>query len=59
MCRCRASTAGVTCRTPAGWKICDITAEGVNLVLSYRSEFDQAVREAGIDGLMRRIAEKR
>jgi len=49
----------VTCRTPAGWKICDITAEGVNLVLSYRSEFDQAVREAGIDGLMRRIAEKR
>ncbi len=45
-------------KTPSGWKIYDITAEGVSLVLTYRSEFDQAVREAGIDGLIQRIAAK-
>jgi len=45
-------------RTAAGWKIYDIVAEGVSLVLTYRVEFDQAVRQSGIDGLIQRIAEK-
>jgi len=45
-------------KTPAGWKIYDIVAEGVSLVLTYRTEFDQVVRTSGIDGLIQRIAEK-
>ena len=45
-------------KTPAGWKIYDIVAEGVSLVLTYRTEFDQVVRNSGIDGLIQRIAEK-
>jgi len=40
------------------WKIYDIVVEGVSLVLTYRSEFDAVVKQNGIDGLIRRIAEK-
>jgi phospholipid transport system substrate-binding protein len=45
-------------KTPEGWKIYDITVEGVSLVLTYRSEFEQITRASGIDGLIRRLAEK-
>ena len=44
--------------TASGWKIYDIVAEGVSLVLTYRSEFDAIVRQDGIEGLIRRLAEK-
>lgn len=45
-------------KTPDGWKIYDITVEGVSLVLTYRSEFEQITRTSGIDGLIKRLAEK-
>jgi phospholipid transport system substrate-binding protein len=45
-------------RKPQGWKIYDIVAEGVSLVLTYRSEFDAVVRRDGIEGLVRQLAEK-
>jgi phospholipid transport system substrate-binding protein len=45
-------------RTPAGWKIYDIVVEGVSLVLTYRSEFEQVTRASGVDGLLARMAEK-
>jgi phospholipid transport system substrate-binding protein len=45
-------------KTPEGWKIYDITVEGVSLVLTYRSEFEQVSRVSGIDGLIKRLAEK-
>lgn len=45
-------------KTPEGWKIYDITVEGVSLVLTYRSEFEQVTRASGIDGLIKRLAEK-
>jgi len=45
-------------KTPAGWKIYDIVVEGVSLVLTYRAEFDQVVRTSGIDGLLKRMAER-
>jgi len=45
-------------KTPEGWKIYDITVEGVSLVLTFRSEFDQIVRTSGIDGLIKRMQEK-
>ena len=40
------------------WMIYDIIVEGVSLVLTYRSEFDVAMKQEGIDGLIRRIAQK-
>jgi phospholipid transport system substrate-binding protein len=45
-------------KTPQGWKIYDINVEGVSLVLTYRSEFDAVVKQSGIDGLIKRLAEK-
>lgn len=45
-------------KTEAGWKIYDIVVEGVSLVLTYRSEFDAIVKQEGIDGLIRRLAQK-
>src|SRR3954463_12412737 len=41
-------------KTDKGWKIYDISVEGVSLVLTYRSEFDQVVKQTGIDGLIKR-----
>lgn len=45
-------------KTDETWKIYDITVEGVSLVLTYRSEFAAIVRDSGIDGLVKRLAEK-
>jgi len=45
-------------KTDAGWKIYDIVVEGVSLVLTYRSEFDVVVKQDGIDGLLKRLAQK-
>jgi len=45
-------------QTPTGWKIYDINVEGISLVLTYRSEFEQITRASGIDGLIKRLAEK-
>lgn len=40
------------------WKVYDITVEGVSLVLTYRSEFDAIVKQQGIDGLIKALAQK-
>ena len=45
-------------KTDQGWKIYDIVVEGVSLVLTYRSEFDGVVKQEGVDGLIKRLAQK-
>jgi phospholipid transport system substrate-binding protein len=45
-------------KTDQGWKIYDIVVEGISLVLTYRSEFDAVVKQDGIDGLIKRLAQK-
>ena len=45
-------------KTAEGWKIYDISVEGVSLVLTYRAEFDQITRDSGINGLIKRLSEK-
>ncbi len=45
-------------KTDSGWKIYDIVVEGVSLVITYRSEFDAVVKQSGIEGLIKRLAEK-
>jgi phospholipid transport system substrate-binding protein len=45
-------------KTPEGWKIYDITVEGVSLVLTYRAEFESITRASGVDGLIKRLQQK-
>jgi phospholipid transport system substrate-binding protein len=45
-------------KTDQGWKIYDINVEGVSLVLTYRTEFDNVVKQEGIDGLIKRLSQK-
>src|ERR1051325_2516176 len=45
-------------KTAQGWKVYGIVAEGVSLVLTYRSEFDAIVKQEGVDGLLKRMATK-
>ena len=41
-----------------GWKVFDIYIEGVSMVMSYRSTFGSQIKESGIDGLIKALAEK-
>ncbi|HTP63421.1 MAG TPA: ABC transporter substrate-binding protein [Burkholderiales bacterium] len=45
-------------KLPDGWKIYDISVDGVSLVLTYKSEFDQITKTSGVDGLIKRLMEK-
>jgi phospholipid transport system substrate-binding protein len=45
-------------RTAAGWKVYDVMVGGVSLVANYRTEFNNLVRDAGIDGLIKNLAAK-
>ncbi|MGB7933412.1 MAG: ABC transporter substrate-binding protein [Gammaproteobacteria bacterium] len=44
--------------TADGWKVYDVLVEGVSLVTNYRSSFAAIIREQGMDGLIRQLAEK-
>ena len=48
----------VMAKTPAGWKVCDVRIEGVSLVAAYRDSFASKIRESGMDGLIKSLAEK-
>lgn len=45
-------------KTPAGWKAYDIAVDGVSLVTNYRSSFSSEIREKGIDGLIKTLADR-
>lgn len=45
-------------KSPAGWKVYNVQVGGVSLVLNYRTEFANQVRDAGIDGLIRSLETK-
>jgi phospholipid transport system substrate-binding protein len=45
-------------KTPAGWKVYDIAVGGVSLVTTYRDTFANEVRSAGVDGLIKSLADK-
>lgn len=40
-----------------GWKVFDVTIEGVSMVTSYRSTFASQIRQSGIDGLIKTLAD--
>lgn len=45
-------------KTPAGWKVYDLTVEGVSLVTSYRGTFADQIQQIGIDGLIKTLVDK-
>ena len=45
-------------KTAAGWKVYDVMVGGVSLVANYRTEFNNTVRESGIEGLIKTLSAK-
>ena len=45
-------------KTATGWKVYDVMVGGVSLVANYRTEFNNTVREAGIEGLIKNMRAK-
>ena len=45
-------------KRPTGWKVWDVRIGGISLVANYRTEFDNLVREKGIDGLIKALQAK-
>jgi len=45
-------------KRPGGWKVWDVRVAGISLVANYRTEFDNQVREAGIEGLIKTLRTK-
>jgi len=44
-------------KTPNGWKVFDMTVEGVDLVASKRGEFADYIQQSGVDGLIKKLSE--
>ena len=42
----------------AGWKICDVTLNGVSLIISYRAGFAKDIGALGVEGVIAQLAER-
>lgn len=45
-------------RTDKGWKVYDVIVDGVSLVTTYRGSFNDQIQKAGIDGLVKTLADR-
>jgi phospholipid transport system substrate-binding protein len=45
-------------KTSFGWKVYDVTIDGVSLVTNYRASFASTVRQKGIDGLIKTLSDQ-
>lgn len=45
-------------KTGSSWKIIDVTAEGVSLVINARGQFSETIAKDGIDGLIKSLTEE-
>ena len=45
-------------KTAKGWKVYDVKLDSVSVVTAYREGFASKIRDAGVDGLIRSLAEK-
>ncbi len=45
-------------KTNFGWKVYDVSIDGVSLVTNYRASFASTIRQSGIDGLIKTLEEK-
>jgi phospholipid transport system substrate-binding protein len=44
-------------KLPDGWKVYDLTVEGVSLVTSYRGTFADQIQQSGVDGLIKTLTD--
>ncbi len=42
-------------RTPEGWRVYDLSVEGIWLIQNYRNQFATEIQRSGIDGLIREL----
>ena len=45
-------------KTSFGWKVYDVTIDGVSLVTNYRASFASTIRQKGIDGLIKTLTDQ-
>lgn len=45
-------------KTDDGWKIYDVTVEGISLVTNYRSTYASIIRSQGLDSLIQKLEQK-
>jgi phospholipid transport system substrate-binding protein len=45
-------------KTNFGWKVYDVAIDGVSLVTNYRASFANTIRQKGIDGLIKTLADQ-
>ncbi len=45
-------------QTADGWKVYDVSIDGVSLVTNYRSSFGQEIHRSGVDGLIRTLSDR-
>ena len=41
-----------------GWMVYDVLVDGVSLVTTYRSSFNDQIQKSGIDGLVKTLADR-
>ena len=44
-------------RADGRWRVYDVVIEGVSFASTYRTSFEQEIRQVGIDGLIERLDE--
>lgn len=45
-------------KSPSGWKVYDVIVGGVSLVTNYRDEFNEQIKNGGVDGLIKTLNAK-
>lgn len=45
-------------KRPGGWKVWDVRVGGISLVANYRTQFDNLIREGGVEGLIKALYAK-
>lgn len=45
-------------KSSSGWKAYDVSVGGVSLVTNYREEFNNVIKDSGVDGLIKALAAK-
>ena len=45
-------------KTPSGWKVYDVVVGGVSLVTNYRDEFNEQIKNGGVDNLIKTLQTK-
>jgi phospholipid transport system substrate-binding protein len=45
-------------KSPSGWRVYDVIVGGVSLVTNYRDEFNEQIKNGGIDGLIKSLNTK-